>query len=93
MKKYKGKCGYSAEGFEQRVTYIIRIMFKAVKDSNVLHFGKKCLLKVTQTDLQVSQKKMKNLKPRGGFMLLKVDGNFVLYLVLSDCCLYYIKLN
>ena len=25
--KYKGKGGYSAEGLEQRVTYIIRIMF------------------------------------------------------------------
>ena len=27
MKKYKGKGGYSAEGLEQRVTYIIRNMF------------------------------------------------------------------
>ena len=27
VKKYKGKGGYSAEGLEQRVTYIIRIMF------------------------------------------------------------------
>ena len=27
VKKYKGKGGYSAAGLEQRVTYIIRIMF------------------------------------------------------------------
>ena len=27
VKKYKWKGGYSAEGLEQRVTYIIRIMF------------------------------------------------------------------
>ena len=27
VKKYKGKGGYSAEGLEQRVTYIIRNMF------------------------------------------------------------------
>ena len=27
VRKYKGKGGYSAEGLEQRVTYIIRIMF------------------------------------------------------------------
>ena len=27
VKKYKGKGGYSAEGLEQRETYIIRIMF------------------------------------------------------------------
>ena len=27
VKKYKGKGGYSAEGLEQMVTYIIRIMF------------------------------------------------------------------
>ena len=27
MKKYKGKGGYSAEGLEQRVAYIIRNMF------------------------------------------------------------------
>ena len=27
VRKYKGKGGYSAEGLEQRVTYIIRNMF------------------------------------------------------------------
>ena len=27
VKKYKGNGGYSTEGLEQRVTYIIRIMF------------------------------------------------------------------
>ena len=27
VKKYKGKEGYSVEGFEQRVTYVFKIMF------------------------------------------------------------------
>ena len=27
MRKYKGKGGYSAKGLEQRVTYVIKIMF------------------------------------------------------------------
>ena len=27
VRKYKGKGGYSAEGLEQRVTYVIKIMF------------------------------------------------------------------
>ena len=34
--KYKGKGGYSAEGLEQRLTYVIKIMFMnyRVKDPN-----------------------------------------------------------
>ena len=35
MKKYKGKGGYSAEGYEQRVTYIIRIMFMNYRGNKI----------------------------------------------------------
>ena len=36
VRKYKGKGGYSAEGLEQRLTYVIKIMFMnyRVKDPN-----------------------------------------------------------
>ena len=36
MKKYKGKGRYSEEGLEQRVTYIIRIMFMNYRVKKIL---------------------------------------------------------
>ena len=39
VRKYKGKGGYSAEGLEQRVTYIIRIMFMNYRVKKIVNLS------------------------------------------------------